>query len=312
MNLSIVYLTSRKQSCVEWFVDSLHRQAAHVTDRKIQLVFVDTRLWYDGEPRRQEFIDAVAGRFDFTHTPPKDTVWQGPRKLTQEDYFCASSARNTGCMYAKHEYLLFVDDLSVLMLGWLDNAMHAAANGYVVCGAYKKVKNLDVQDGVAVGYEEFPAGVDSRWGYGSNKGLVKWYGSALYGCSFGCPTELFLKVNGFDELLDGQGGEDYDFGVRVERAGGKVFYNRNMLTLESEELHAQHPVMKRIIKGTPGQNDASQICLRRLIEETSRYTPMLVLYDLRSERESVLSGGRPSFFDDPKVHWYDSQPLSEM
>jgi hypothetical protein len=313
MNLSIVYLTSRKQSCVEWFVDSLHRQAAHVSDLNIQLVFVDTRLWYDGEPRRQEFIDAVAGRFDFVHTPPKDTVWQGPRKLTQEDYFCASSARNTGCMHAKHEYLLFVDDLSVLMPGWLGNAMHAAKEGYVVCGAYKKVFNLVVEDGVAVSYDENPKGVDSRLQFGSYEGIIPWYGNALYGCSFGCPTESFLTVNGFDELLDGQGGEDTDFGLRLERAGNKIYYNINMMTLESEELHGQLPVMKRIIKkAADGGLDASWVCLNRVQQETTRIRPMQELYELREERARVLAGEQPTFINAPQHHWFDGMALSEM
>jgi len=312
MRISIIYLTSRKQSCVEWFVDSLHRQLAEHPDTEIQLVFVDTRLWYDGEARKQEFADAVAGRFDFVHTPPKDTVWQGPRRLTTQDYFCASSARNTGCMYAKHDYLLFVDDLSVLMPGWLTNALHAACNGYVVCGAYKKVRNLKVENGIAVSYEEHAGGIDSRLGMGSPHGIVPWHGSALYGCSFGLPTEAFLTVGGFDELLDAQGGEDYDFGIRIERAGFKLFYNVNMMTFESDELHGQLPVMKRIIKAKEGQLDASWICLNRVTNETQRITPMQQHYNLRDERNNVLAGGEPTYFGIPEHHWYDGQPLNEM
>jgi len=311
MNLSIIYLTSRRQSCVEWFVDSLYKQSQLHPDVQIQLVFVDTRLWYD-EDRDSEFASVVNNRFDFTHTPPKNTVWQGPRRLTSEDYFCASSARNTGCMYAKHDYLLFVDDLSVLMPGWLTNALHAARNHYVVCGAYKKVRSLKIENGGVVSYEEFPQGVDSRWGRGSDGGIVPWYGSALYGCSFGCPTDGFLKVNGFDELLDGQSGEDYDFGIRVERAGYKVFYNRNMLTLESEELHGQLPVMKRVIKHKEGSLDASVICLNRVANETKRIRTMQEYYDLSSERSRVLAGEQPTFIEEPKHHWFDGQPLCEM
>lgn len=312
MRISIIYLTSRKQSCVEWFVDSLYQQLSEHIDTEIQLVFVDTRLWYDGEARKQEFADAVNGRFDFVHTPPKDTVWQGPKRLTTQDYFCASSARNTGCMYAKHDYLLFVDDLSVLMPGWLTNALHAAANRYIVCGAYKKVKSLNIENGTVVSYDAFAGGIDSRWSMGSPYGIVPWTGSALYGCSFGCPTEGFLAVNGFDELLDGQAGEDYDFGIRIERAGYKVFYNRNMLTLESEELHGQLPVMKRIIKVKEGSPDASVICLNRAVNETQRIRTMQEYYDLRSERERVLAGEQPTFIKAPEHHWYDGQPLCEM
>jgi hypothetical protein len=310
MNLSIIYLTSRQEPKVEWFVDSLYNQSK-INRISPQIVFVDTRVWYDGESRKKHFSDIVDGRFDFKHVAPKDTVWQGHRRLTKEDYFCASSARNTGCMYAKGDYLLFVDDLSVLLPNWLSNAIHAAKNKYVVCGAYKKVKNLIVNNGGIVNFEEFPQGVDSRWNRGSDTGIIPWYGSALYGCSFGCTTESFLQVNGFDELLDGQGGEDYDFGIRIERHGEKIFYNRNMTTYESEELHAQLPVMKRIIKAKDGSPDASVVCLNRVAKE-QRIIPMQNYYNLREERKSVLAGNLPTFYPQPTHHWYDNQPLSEM
>jgi hypothetical protein len=216
-------------------------------------------------------------------------------------------------MHAKHEYLLFVDDLSVLMPGWLGNAMHAAKEGYVVCGAYKKVFNLVVEDGVAVSYDENPKGVDSRLQFGSPEGIIPWYGNALYGCSFGCPTESFLTVNGFDELLDGQGGEDTDFGLRLERAGNKIYYNINMMTLESEELHGQLPVMKRIIKkAADGGLDASWVCLNRVQQETHRIRPMQELYELREERARVLAGEQPTFINAPQHHWFDGMALSEM
>lgn len=310
MSISIVYLTSRAEPKLEWFSRSLHLQAQYLGVVP-EVVVVDTRLWYD--PTRREYFKKVTDGCTGTwkHTPPKDTVWQGPRRLTTEDYFCASSARNTGIMHSSHDYILFVDDLSVLLPGWLENAIHAAQNRYVVCGAYKKVKNLHVEDGRLISFDPFPLGVDSRWGSGSDKGIVPWSGGGLYGCSFGVPTSALLEVNGLDEHLDGQGWEDCDLGIRLERAGSKFFYNRNMCTYESEELHYQTPIMKRSIKHAQGRANAHEICAKNLLT-SKRKLPVQNLYSLAEERDKVLSGGDPTFFPHPTNHWYDNQPLTEL
>ncbi len=271
MNATFAYFTARRNCRWQWFVDSLCRQASAEDLAAMQIVFVDSHLWgltheaadlyfrRDGRfpladaahhnwARRRELEEVVRGRFKYLHIPPLPSAWQGPFRITKKDWFCASNARNTAFIVAEKPYIVCVDDLSILGPIWMAQVRHAAESGYVVCGAYKKLLQMQVVDGELVSFTENPKGVDTRWGYGSDTGIVPWYGSAMYGCSFGVPTDLVVKVDGNDPRADGSGAEDYDFGIRLERAGGKFFYNRNMLTLESEEGHAEEPSLPREAK----------------------------------------------------------------
>lgn len=268
MNATIAYFTNRKNPRWAWFCDSLCRQMSATERAAVQVVVVDAALWgvrpaaadaylrrwgkfpladsgWHNWARREELAQAVRGRFAYLHIPPKPSVWQGPFRYTKQDWFAAANARNTAIIVAERPYLVCVDDLSVLGPAWVDNVRHAVEHGYVVCGAYKKLRAMEVEDGVLLNFQENPAGVDSRWRQGSDHGVVPWSGGGLFGCSFGLPVELAVTVDGFDAWCDGQGAEDYDFGIRVERAGGRFFYNRNMLTWESEEGHGEDQSLPR-------------------------------------------------------------------
>lgn len=345
--VTIAYVTSRRVPRWEWFVESLVRQASVIPLAEIQVVFVDGHLWAPegidamGEPeidiadgschdeqRREALITLVDGRFDFLHIPPKPYQLQGPFRQTQKDYFCAANSRNTAIIAAKHPYFACVDDLSVLMPGWLDQLAHAAEHGYCVCGAYKKVLELVVEQGEVVSYRPFPEGVDSRWSSGSDTGIVPWMGTALYGCSFGAPLESILKIDGFEPAANGQGGEDYDFGIRLERGGVKVFYNRNMLTLESEEDHHTEATLPRERRLVTAQNlppgyakyqahnreemlFSDHVLLNRVINETKRIVP-LYPEGLRALRDRFLAT-RMMPIPAAGIHdWRDGTPLSEL
>jgi len=124
--------------------------------------------------------------------------------------------------------------------------------------------------------------------------------------------DAYLACNGQDEICDSGGAEDYDLGIRLMRAGYKIFYNRNMFTIESEELHAQKPIMIRVIAKDPDKaQDSSQILLRRVVSE-DRITTISNYYNLREEREKVLAGGNPSLILEPRHYWYNGTPIEEM
>lgn len=320
--LSIVYLTSREDPKFEWFIESLCLQLSERPIR-VQVIFVDFFLQYD-ESRADKLKQLINHRFHFHHVPPKPTPWQGKYRLTKDDWFAASNARNTGIALAMWDYVAFCDDISILMPGWLDQVCHAMEHRYIVAGAYKKVKNLVVENGKVVSYDEHPQGVDSRWGHGSSSGIVPMHPGGLYGCSFGTPLKKLLEVNGLDEACDGQGGEDYDLSIRMTRTGIQFYYNRNMLTYESEELHHVGKIMKRVIKpprqigknkdGTPIMSkDASHVILDQVNNDYKRYTPIGNNYNLSKLRETVLFQKKPFPTDVyPKKHWFDGQLLSEM
>jgi hypothetical protein len=84
---------------------------------------------------------------------------------------------------------------------------------------------------------ENPQHLDSRYHHGSNAGVGIGYGSWFFGCSFAGPLRDFIDVEGFDEGCDTLSFEDVTFGIRLENARKKLHYNRNMMTVENNELH---------------------------------------------------------------------------
>lgn len=345
--ITIAYVTARQNPRWEWFVDSLFAQTTAEQQQNLQLVFVDGHLWgtlkpphgfnavplaspaYHDSARREQLARVFQRRErSYLHIPPKPCAWQGPFRQTNKDWFCAGNTRNTAFIVAEHPYVVFVDDLSVLGPQWFSQVLHAATDQYVVCGAYKKVKQLTVADGRIVSFEEFPAGVDTRWDRGSDGGIVDWHGSAMFGCSFGVALEAALEVDGNDAACNGAGAEDYDFGIRLERAGWPFKYNRNMLTLESEELHhdgSKLPQARKIV--TPDRlpkaydsyrhvNEAEKywsdhVMLNRLANETDRILPILG-DDLRTLRDRFLATGMVPTPAENQLDWRDGQPLSEL
>ena len=234
--VSVVYVTHRPAPQFDWFIDGLANQLA---DDDLEVILVDGLYSAD---RAAEVDRLVRGRFPFRHVPPKPTPWNGPHRLTRRDYFAAASARNTGIVHATGEYIVFVDDCSVLMPGWWGEARAAARHGYVVAGAYDYHLQMVVADGVLRTSRPKEAGRDIRWERGDDTGLVQIGGGELFGCSFGAPRRLLVEVNGLDELCDPIGGEDYQLGLRLEWAGARIFYSRRMLTVESDDRsHGSSP-----------------------------------------------------------------------
>lgn len=307
MNFSLIYLTARIDPRFQWFVDSLCNQCAD--GQFPQVIFIDSCLWGENYKERVAALQAiVAGRFSYQHHPPKPCVWQGPHRLTQRDYFAAANARNTGLCYAKEEYIFYVDDLTVLMPGWVDNARHAAKSRYVAAGSYKKAWDMVVEGGLLVSCRETAGGTDSRWHLGSNTGAdVKIDGGKLFGCSFGLPVSTLLDCNGQDEMCDSLGGEDYFLGLSLEKLGVNIFYNRNLSTRESEEGHGQGPIYLRLDKGL-GKSSLDLLARRR----ASGPRAMGNDFNLAELRQKILSGEPFPVPTKPDKHFWDGQPLSEL
>jgi len=287
-------------------------------------------MWERPDERRALFAEAVKGRFEYTLTPPRPNIWQGPTRLTKQDYFAAANARNTGLCYARGDYIFFVDDLSVLGSFWLDNAMHAAHSGYICLGAYRKVKNLVVEDGEIKSFDPMmeggkDIGMDCRWSQGSDGGIVKTIPSNLYGCSFGAPVDAMLKINGQDEIFDGMGYEDVSSGYALHNNGYKLFYNRNVLTLEDGPAHFQG---KPLLREDPGNSpmDAShtlyfgsaafpapsQFQFTGVLTNNSYKRSIGTKQDLRKLREHILSGGQFPVPTQPSNHFWTGVPLADL
>lgn len=321
---TICYITSRKTPRIQWFFDSLIRQLG--TD-PVKLVIVDR--WAEPRPdwTKTEANDRITrllpaklpATIHLLWTSPKPTVWAGRYRLTTQDYFAASNARNTGLCLADDGWIVYVDDLSILLPGWWEQVKLAIAGGYVACGAFRKVNKLVVgETGLVQSFEDHPAGHDTRLAELVRRGQdptqpFDHQGDWLYGASVAMPVQALLDINGWDENLDAISGEDYLCGMALSKLGLTLKYVPAMMTWESEEDHHVEPPAKRIIKPYPEGHtykDCSHAVLHQALAQTRIWNPNY--QNMAETRAKVLSGEHFPVIQVPEHHWVDGQPLREM
>lgn len=296
--LTIAYLTCRRDPKLDWFVDSLNLQTGG-DYAGIEVIVVD---FYAGEIKRRLPPGA-------SHVKPKPNVWQGIHRLTREDWFAAGNARNTALCLAPGEWIAYVDDLSVLVPGWLVAAREATGRPNVItCGAYRKVNNLDVRTGSVASYQQFAA--DNRMAALPTHEQPPYpcSGHWMYGSSLVAPVEALLKINGWcEDLCGGLGFEDCITGIVLQKSGVHFKYDTRMMTFESEEHHHIESPIRRSDKGV-SPNDKSHAALGAsyTLERFDNH------FDLRDMRRRVLAGEPFPIPTTPTHDWYDGQPLGEM
>lgn len=304
-HLTICYHTARRQPMIEWFFDSLLKQ--WTPDVNLSIVVV---RFYSPCPYSE--IE-LGGKVLVKFVEPKPTVWQGPHRLTKENWFAASNSRNTGLCLAPDGYIAYVDDLSVLMPNWLLNVRQSMQWGGITLGAYMKVRNLVVENGDVISYDKDKPNRDARWNFGSDSGSVPCNGDMMYGCSFVAPVEALLTVGGFPELCDGLSFEDVVMGQALENAGFKFAYNRNMLTLESEEHHGLEPAFRReCFEKHPNDPTDKGHAVLNMVKGGCKYFENYYEGGIRKMREEVLSGKPFPILDNPKNDWHTGKLLSEL
>jgi hypothetical protein len=318
--VSIVYATHRRDPRFDWFADSL---AGQLDGSGVEVVVVDGH-W--DEQRAAAFEATVAGRFEVRVVAPKPTVWNGPFRRASVDHHAPANGRNTGIVHARAPYVVCTDDCAVLGPAWWAEVRAAARHGYVVGGAYEKRSELVVEHGRVVRDAE-QSGRDARWDMGDDQRVVPIAGGQLFGCTIGAPRELWLDVNGFDELCDANGGEDCQLGLRLELAGSPIFYSRRLLSLESDALHAAGTPLVRIDPLlSPEAYDAhlARFGLRTRVVDGPLDVSHLVLdltlgtrsprslgnhFELAALRPGDLPGTAAGL---PETYWADGRPLREL
>lgn len=332
MKITIAHVTGRSDPKWNWFVDSLAHQIPQDERRDIQFIFVDGLLWrkdIEGRSftadsvrihdtalhdagRRKQLEEIVRGRFEYTHVPVMPSVVQGPFRLTPDEWFDASSARNTALLIAAAPFIAFQDDLACPAQTWWPEVRAAVDRSGITEGSYQKMKKMVVEDGILVSWEDHPSGRDHRWNHGRDDMVVPGHASWLFGCCFAAPVEPLFDVNLYDINCQTLGLEDSLLGIRLWNNGHHAFwYSRAMFSPESEEdHHVDGNRYKRTDKGI-SPNDKSHALLR--MAQTSSIAPQ---YwgpgGARSVREQYHLHRTLPIPKIPQHDWYDGQPFSEF
>lgn len=301
--ITLCYLTNRRDSKFQWWWDSLLLQLK--PKDRLNIIVVDfyakeKPFCADGAPKQIR---------SFQHVEPKPNVWQGEHRLTKENWFAAANARNTALCLCATPWISYCDDLSVLSDGWLDAVRKAMAGGYIVLGAYKKVRSLVVKKGKIVSCEEFAGGLDSRLKHPGD--VISCGGDWMYGCSLAGPTEAFLCVNGWPEAFDGLSFEDVCMGICIGNTNKFSFrYDKSMLTLESEEDHYKEKAFIRSDFGI-SPNDKSHGALG-IAKQSISFPNFFGEGGIRALRDRVLQGEDFPIVQIPDREWFTGKLLSEL
>jgi hypothetical protein len=294
-SLTIVYVTARKEPKIEWFFHSLDRESGKDYSN-IKIINVDTYCKITGE------------KYGVTHVRPKPTIWQGPHRITKEDWWAKCNAMNTGICLCDTEWIAFVDDRSVLAHSWLQCVQDSMIHGYAVCGSYEKRANMKVENGEIVDEGEF-LGADVRRKFGTAVRTTDWYGGS---CAL--PLEWCLRVNGYpEEICDGLGFEDIAFGILLRNNHLDMRYDSRMRIIEDRTPGESYEgALKRASKPSPDPNNKWLAKDYRILEIMGASTASGNSFDIGKLREATLRG-EP--FPPPTAShqdWFDGSEISEM
>lgn len=297
-------MTGRPDPRLDWAIDSLAHQVR--ADDEVCLIVVDALASHD--PKRTlrdlDFIGHPAIS-DVIYTAPKPNVWQGAQRITRQDWWATSNARNTAlALVPSHvDYVAFLDDRCRVGDHWLD----AIRKGYtrrqsVLAGTYTKEEGG--------GGQPLRKSVDHRIGVHPG-GKVNCGGGWLYGCTFALPLQWALDVNGFEEGCDGLTGEDYIFGLMLGNRGHRIDFDIELAVAQdrtrgNESCKGSYRCSDKGIS----PNDKSHAALARFGKRTrTEFTPNLV-----ELRRHLQSGGSFPDVDQATDHrdWFDGQLIRDM
>jgi glycosyltransferase involved in cell wall biosynthesis len=191
-----------------------------------------------------ETAELVAG-FAATLPVPLRHVWQ-------EDLgFRAARARNRGFVASHGDYIILIDGDMVLHRDFVADHLMLAEPGYFLQGGRIKTTEQETARLLGGGKPLFapwtPAdfhvfdGIKRLYAF-RQPALARWKargrnGGRVMSCNMSFWREDLLRVNGFDERMEGYGAEDRELAARLGNAGVK----RRQLKWGALALHLEHP-----------------------------------------------------------------------
>jgi len=310
MNLTIALITARTEPHLPWFFWSLERQ---LHGEKVNVIVVDfhhignTVEDFDRDIRERWRGGTNLMNVRMLTTRPKPTVWQGEHRLTKEDWWAMSNARNTALCLCKTDYIVWVDDRCVLSPVWLEAVKDAMGpEPYAVCGNYEKRHNMRVENGLIID----PGTLDGKDSRDDGHGLRNCFGQ-FWGGTYGMPTEWALEINGFSENLDSLGSEDYICGMMLVNNGYVTKYDPRLKVIQDRTPGETGPVMKRSSKERFPNDPLDKG--HKAIERFGQLKSCDHQWNLRAIRENCLNGiPFPHHNGQPDRDWFDGQLISEF
>jgi len=173
------------------------------------------------------------------------------RHVWQEDLgFRASRCRNLGIAASRAEYVVMIDGDMVLHRDFIADHLALAERGHFLQGGRFKSSDKESRRLLAGGRPVFAPWADADFNVFDgikrlyafrSLSLARWKSRARSGgrvmsCNMSCWRDDLLRVNGFDEQMEGYGAEDRELAARLGNAGVR----RRALKWAALAAHLEH------------------------------------------------------------------------
>ena len=306
--ISVCTITKRTQPRIAEMIRLLKTQ----TFSDIEYLIIDG-YYHARRDHMTKLIDELAPPFRVRYLPPKPSRWQHIRPA-----LC--NARNTYLIWAEGELIIELDDCCIEMspdllekhLGW--SVKGFAVSGSSKINAWDDARQVEYPDPTQIVFEHF---------YCPNRSFA---------------LQSALKVNGYEELLDGeQGNEDVVLGFRLSHIGVRFMYDPTLrvefdasshtLTQLSpdprkarwgKEVWAVEPKTKVMSDGKPHYANewlADQILTSKQSPSTSNRFTLSELREIPIELDHDIGAVQKrleAFVDTDPKDWRDDEPIASM
>lgn len=226
-NLTICIVTCRQNPQLDWVFNSPQVEGASLLAVSSMISTVHT--------------DTFNGR-TCKIVPPK-TPYFSKHQINKS--WTKSASLNTALCYCQTEWILFLDDRSILVAGFIDAVKCAMAGNYVMAGSYEKRTGIVFSNG-AITKSGSVIETDQRPEQCNGQNPVKAPGIWLYGCVTLLPLEWALNVNGWSETwTNGIGFEDAIMGLTLERNNYPIYYDQRAKVIQDRTPGKCEPTMKK-------------------------------------------------------------------
>jgi hypothetical protein len=248
VNMSVILNTARTGHAMvgypnihhfNYTIDALRRQ----THTAFELIISD----YIHDRRKFNWGEMRDTNFPIYHVPVTHSTWKNA------GYAAICGTKNNGIMFSEGQLLVFLDDccnfeaafLEKFFKTWVEKKQFSNALHLKDLGDFP----LCTEEGVEVR--------DARFGLPEmieNGFIVDNFDLAGY---MSMSLEAALKLNGFDEFLDGSRQlEDTDLSYRLKAAGYHTVLNKNLVVKEQQHLAVAPQPIKRQEGYNPEEEDS--------------------------------------------------------